>query len=62
MGISADGPADDFMREGLVVAVGADPHAYIAVRTDPAPVIVAGFGIQLPSKRAVYFLYIPLWD
>ena len=46
------------MREGIRVTPGANPHANVAVRTDLAPVVETGLGIQLPAPGAVDFLLI----
>ena len=46
------------MGEAAGMAPGANPHADIAVGAHFAPVIEAGFGIQLPPQCAVEFDWI----
>jgi len=41
------------VRQGIGVAPGTNPHADVAIGAHLAPVVKAGFGVQLPASGAV---------
>ena len=53
--ITADQLSYDFMRKGVGMAPGTDPHADITVGPHRSPVIKAGFSVELPAQRTVHF-------